>query len=126
MQDVILKRVESRMEVNTAPVLCVGLNHRTAPLELRERLNYPASALKAALARFGCGHDSRPVGLTEFAILATCNRLELYALATDNMDHPRSVFKALIDFIAETRSVAPVEFESHLYCQAGPEAVEHL
>jgi glutamyl-tRNA reductase len=48
-----------------------GISHRTAPLEVRERLAIPADALPSALAqlgsRFGAG-----------TILATCNRLEVY------------------------------------------------
>ena len=107
------------------PVLCLGLNHRTAPVELRERLNYPASALKAALARFGCGHDSQPAGLTEFAILATCNRLELYALAPLDSELC-DLFTTLINFLVETRGVPATEVESHLYQHVGPKAVEHL
>jgi glutamyl-tRNA reductase len=107
-------------------ILCLGLSHRTAPVELRERLDFPAPALKPALARFGCGRDSHPNSITEFAILPTCNRLELYALAPNDTDHQRDLFAALIDFLVETRGVPAVEFEPHLYRHAGSEAVEHL
>jgi glutamyl-tRNA reductase len=107
-------------------ILCLGLSHSTAPIELRERLDFPALALKPALARFGCGRDSRSNSITEFAILPTCNRLELYALAPNDTDHQRDLFAALIDFLVETRGVPAVEFEPHLYRHAGSEAVEHL
>jgi glutamyl-tRNA reductase len=101
-------------------IFCVGLSHHTAPVELRERLSYPTAALKAALARFGCDHHSRPAGLKELVILSTCNRLELYAVApTEN--HP-----ALLDFIGETRQVNSADFEPYLYRYAQAEAVEHL
>jgi glutamyl-tRNA reductase len=54
-------------------IFCLGLSHRTAPIELRERLNYPLAELAAALAAY------RDAGLGELVILSTCNRLELYA-----------------------------------------------
>lgn len=106
-------------------ILCLGLSHHTAPIELLERLNFSAPALKAALARFGCGRDSHPAGLAEFAILSTCNRLELYALASPGADQNEQ-FTTLADFLVETRGVPASEFESHLYQYAGPKAVEHL
>lgn len=101
-------------------IFCVGLSHHTAPVELRERLSYPPAALKAALARFGCDHNSRPAGLRELVILSTCNRLELYAVA------PTENYSALLDFISETRQVNIADFEPCLYRYAQAEAVEHL
>jgi glutamyl-tRNA reductase len=99
---------------------CVGLNHHTAPVELRERLHYSPAALKAALSRLGCDHACRPAGLIELAILSTCNRLELYAVShTDR-------FEPLIDFIVETTGVIRAEFEAFLYHYLDAEAVSHL
>jgi glutamyl-tRNA reductase len=101
-------------------ILCLGLSHRTAPVELRERLSYPTPALKAALARFGCDHHSRPAGLKELVILSTCNRLELYAVA------PTENYPALLNFISETRQVPIADFDPYLYRYTQAEAVEHL
>ena len=53
-------------------LVCLGLSHRTAPIALRERLNYPPAALAAALAGYP------QAGQGELVILSTCNRLELY------------------------------------------------
>ncbi len=101
-------------------ILCLGLSHHTAPLDVRERLHYSPAALKAALARLGCGHNARPAGLIELAILSTCNRLELYAVShTDR-------FEPLIEFIADTTTVARCEFESHVYRYVNADAVQHL
>lgn len=107
-------------------ILCLGLNHVTAPIVLRERLTFPAPALKAALARFGCGRYSRPGSITEFAILSTCNRLELYGLLQNDSPDPGDSFAALVDFLVETRGVSAIEFEPHLYRYVGAQAVEHL
>ncbi len=101
-------------------LLCLGLSHHTAPLEVREHLHYSPSALKAALARLGCDHDCRPPDLVELAILSTCNRLEVYALShTDR-------FEPLIDFIADTTGMPRREFERQLYRHRGEAAVLHL
>src|SRR5437016_14634350 len=86
-------------------ILCLGLSHRTAPVELRERLCYTPSSLNATLARFGCGADARPAGFEELTILSTCNRLEVYAAASVEE------FGPLIDLVAETTGVARSEFE---------------
>ena len=101
-------------------ILCLGLSHQTAPVELRERVNYHAGAQKAALARLGCGHASRPAELVELAILSTCNRLEFYAFThTDR-------FEPLLQFIGETTSVPVTELAPHLYRHAQADAVLHL
>ena len=112
-------------------IICLGLSHHTAPVELRERLAYSHAALQAALARCGCGRDAHLQGVAELVILSTCNRLELYAavsgLRGSAEEAEESVlFSPLLSFIAETRSLPVAEFEAHLYHHEGREAVEHL
>ena len=64
-------------------IICIGLNHTTAPIEVRECLAFAPSSLLAAVARFGCGHcEGRPAGTTEGVLLSTCNRLEVYVLGS--------------------------------------------
>lgn len=101
-------------------ILCVGLSHHTAPVDLRERLHFSPAALKAALARLGCDHTARPGELSELAILSTCNRLELYAVSHADR------FEPLIDFIADTTGLPRREFEPHVYRHADEAAVLHL
>lgn len=101
-------------------IICIGLSHHTAPIELRERLTYSTEALKAALARCGCGNDTQSTNLTELAILSTCNRLEVYATGhADRSD-------ALIEFVSETTGIPASEFVPHLYEFTDAEAAEHL
>jgi glutamyl-tRNA reductase len=110
-------------------IICLGLSHHTAPIELRERLHYAPEALPTALARFGGERDAHPEGLGELAILSTCNRLELYAAVSGTggtQRDGRAPFAPLLDFLAETRALSVTEFEAHLYRHEGPEAVEHL
>ena len=103
-------------------VLCLGLSHRTAPVAVRERLNYSPRALASALARLGCGHGAGAADLVELVILSTCNRLEMYAAASDEA----AAYATLLDFLEETRGVPRAEFAEHLYRLAGAEAVTHL
>ena len=101
-------------------ILCLGLSHQTAPVELRERVSYHGGAQKAALARLGCGHASQPPELVELAILSTCNRLEFYAVThTDR-------FEPLLQFIGDTTGVSEAELSPHLYRYSQSEAVLHL
>ncbi|HTP11115.1 MAG TPA: glutamyl-tRNA reductase [Anaerolineae bacterium] len=101
-------------------ILCLGLSHQTAPIELRERVSYNAGAQKAALARLGCGHASRPPELVELAILSTCTRLEFYAVTRADRPEP------LLQFIEETTGVPTPELMPYLYQRTQAEAVLHL
>jgi glutamyl-tRNA reductase len=112
-------------------ILCLGLSHHTAPVEVRERLQYSPDALRATLARCGCGREAHPPSISELVILSTCNRLELYAAVSGAQGSAEeraesALFAPLLSFIAETRSMPVAEFETHLYQHEGPEAVEHL
>lgn len=101
-------------------IICIGLSHHTAPVELRERLTYSPEALRAALARFGCGLGQQPINLTELAILSTCNRLEVYAAGhTDQVEE-------LIKFVSETTGVPAAEFAAQLYQYTHAAVAQHL
>jgi glutamyl-tRNA reductase len=107
-------------------ILCIGLNHHTAPLELRERLSFSPLAVSEALARFASGRESRSRDFTELAILSTCNRLELYANVATGPDARSDPFAPLLDVLFETRGLPIVEFELHLYRYMELAAAEHL
>jgi glutamyl-tRNA reductase len=97
---------------------CLGINHTTASVNLRERLAFHEDSLRAALARLGC----RAMGdaLNELVILSTCNRTELYAVS------PRLEAEDLELFLSETRGVSIDEFRSHLYHYCDEDAIRHL
>jgi glutamyl-tRNA reductase len=99
-------------------LLLLGLNHTTAPLEVRERLAFNTSARDQALAAF----NARFPGC-EAVLLSTCNRVELYA-ARPIHEHPRPA--ELIAFLAESRGLPSSAFSGHLYEKTNRDVVEHL
>lgn len=100
-------------------LIVLGLNHRSAPVEVRERFAYGESALAPALARLQAIH---PGGESpELALLSTCNRTEIYAAGGPDA---RSLAAMVRDFLLHDRQVAAgdVEFYQHLDAAAA----EHL
>ncbi|MDX1984898.1 MAG: glutamyl-tRNA reductase [Bryobacteraceae bacterium] len=93
----------------------VGLNHRTAPVEVRERLAFPAAQLSSAIDQLLRGE-----GVDEGLILSTCNRVEV-AVAAEG-DAPGLVQR----FFEECRQVPRAVVEPHLYHYHGREAIRHL
>lgn len=99
-------------------LLIVGLNHRSAPVELRERLAFPFAQLKPALLRL-----MRVPGVEEGAIVSTCNRVEVVTcVAGDGANVDRDI----VAFLALERDLAPDAFGSHVQTWRGREAVRHL
>ena len=99
-------------------IIAVGLNHRTAPVELRERLAVTESRLPEALARL-----KRWPGIDEGVILSTCNRVELYAVVKDTELGLESLSEYMVTIAAD---VSPEQVAPHLYRLDGAEAVRHL
>ena len=102
-----------------------GVNHKTAPVEVRERLAFDEHTLPAALRQL----QQRP-GFQEGLILSTCNRVEI-ALACDEpaAGEPDSVFAgelAISEFLADTRRVDRDWVRPYLYRFDGREAIRHL
>ena len=101
-------------------ILCIGVNHRTASVSLRENLSLGEEALRAALARYGCGKEDSGGILSELTILSTCNRIELYSMSVSR-DH-----EALTILLEEVSGVSRKAFERHLYQLGGQEVARHL
>jgi glutamyl-tRNA reductase len=108
-------------------LVVVGMNYRTAPLPVRERLVFPCEHLNTALQELaGRLHPGCPEGCEktadEAAILSTCNRCEVYA-ACDDPEHARQV---IVEFLAEHAGTAREELEGALYSLLGRQAAQHL
>ncbi|MBI3322137.1 MAG: glutamyl-tRNA reductase [Candidatus Omnitrophica bacterium] len=98
-------------------IAVLGLNHRTAPVELRERVAFGEQKLPEA---FGAVRGE--LGLSECVILSTCNRVELYtALPEANGTEGK-----LKRFLARFHSVEPGLLDTHAYWHLQPDSVRHL
>jgi len=95
----------------------VGLNHRTVPLPVLERVTVPAALVPKAL-RDLAGREY----LAEVAVLSTCNRTEVYALCTKF--HP-GVADAT-EFLAEQAGMGSADLAEHVYSYYDEAAVAHL
>ncbi len=98
-------------------LIVVGLNHKTVPVELLERLSIPTVALPKAL------HDleSRE-HLIEVAILSTCNRTEIYAYCT----RFHAAVDDILQFLSDYSGATVVDLTEHAYTHFDDVAVTHL
>jgi glutamyl-tRNA reductase len=90
-----------------------GLSYKTAPVELREKLAVHPSRLRCHGCRLKLG-----AGLEEVVLLSTCNRVEVYGVASKVNGNVHRLFQHL--------STGEVDFAPHLYIKEGAEAVQHL
>jgi glutamyl-tRNA reductase len=98
-------------------LIVVGLNHRTVPVELLERMTVPEHQLTKVL------HDmAAREHLLEVVVLSTCNRTEIYARCT----HFHAAVGDVRDFLATFSGADPDEFGDHLYTYYDEAAVSHL
>src|SRR5580658_7249130 len=94
-----------------------GVNHRTAPVEVRERLAYDEHSLADALLEL-----KRRPGFCEGLILSTCNRVEIALTCEDGGGSGVAVDA----FLADTRNVAREWVTPYLYRFEDSEAIQHL
>lgn len=93
------------------PIVCLGVNHHTAPVEVRERLICTLDQLLKAAPG------------AEVALLSTCNRLELYTCSSSN---PEQAQKEMAALLAAATGLKTEQFVEHLYTSTGWDAVRHL
>lgn len=94
------------------PLFAFGLNHQTAPLDVRERVVFHAEQVTQALRDLV---DRRPV--SEAAIISTCNRTEVYCTTAE----PRTA----IDWMADYHRMKPSQIQPYLYELPQARAVKH-
>jgi glutamyl-tRNA reductase len=99
-------------------LIVVGLSHKTAPVEIRERLAVPESRLGEALTRL-CSYS----GVKEGILLSTCNRVEVYSV----VDDVENGYGRIQEFLADTHlSLSSEQLTPHLYWHTGDRAIGHL
>ncbi|MHC4433053.1 MAG: glutamyl-tRNA reductase [Planctomycetota bacterium] len=99
-------------------IVVLGLNHKTAPVEIREKLAFDAAETSRALCEL-----KRRFARAEFVLLSTCNRVELYCAGKHcqgaNADR-------LSEFLSQFHDVELEKFREFLYAYEDQEAVRHL
>jgi len=98
-------------------IVLVGTNHKSAPIELRERLAFRREQLPGTFARL-----RREAGLQEVAILSTCNRVEIYTAVCD-VD---GTVGRIEQFLSEHSGIDRTHLAPRLYSSAEPQSVQHL
>ena len=99
-------------------LIVVGLSHKTAPVEIREKLAVPDSRLGEALNRL-CSYP----GVKEGVLLSTCNRVEVYSV----VDEVEAGYGRIQEFLADTHlALSSEQLTPHLYWHSGERAITHL
>ncbi|HSK87356.1 MAG TPA: glutamyl-tRNA reductase [Anaerolineales bacterium] len=99
-------------------IISLGLNHTTAPVQLRERLAFGEEQVRTSLSRLSCG--AIPSSLIELTLVSTCNRIEIYAASNE------LAFAELEAFLSDAHGVPVHEFQPYLYRFQDLESVRHL
>jgi glutamyl-tRNA reductase len=98
-------------------IVVIGVNHRTGPLSVLERLTIAPDDVAKAIAGLAARDNLR-----EVAVLSTCNRMEVYAVA----ERFHGAYADIRDFMCELGSLPADELYPHLYSQHDEAAAQHL
>ena len=98
-------------------IILLGINHKTAPVELRECIAFAADESQEALQTL-----QRQPHIREVLLVSTCNRVELL-FTTDNKSESIPMTKA---FIADFNKIPLEQFETALYVHEGDAAIRHI
>ena len=98
-------------------ILAVGINYKTAPVEIREKLSFNEAELAEAMKAL-----KNKKSILENVIISTCNRTEIYAVG-DQLHTSRYYIK---EFLSEWFHIDKEEFSKYLFFYEGDAAVEHL
>jgi glutamyl-tRNA reductase len=98
-------------------LLALGVSHKTAPLDLRERLSLTEGSAVGALRELTAAE-----GIHEAAAISTCNRTELYLVVSDTVEAESTALGVL----TRQADIPPTELLGHLYSHRGGEAALHL
>jgi glutamyl-tRNA reductase len=103
-------------------LVLIGINHRTALVDVREKLWFSDDELRAALAELKARYFS------ECFIISTCNRTELYGVAgaAAEQDSPKHTAAPVIDYLLNFKSAADGSTRDALYTLGGAAAAAHL
>lgn len=105
--------------MTSMPIVVIGLNHKVAPVEVRERLAFGPERIPAILEELKHDDTAR---VNEVVLLSTCNRTEIYICTCDSSGSEMK----LLEFLADHAKLPVDELRRMLYVRRGTEAAEHL
>ena len=100
-----------------ANLILVGFNHKTTPVDIREKLAFTKGKIEESVDRLLNFPD-----IIEHTILSTCNRVEIYARANGQ----NSAIQSIKQFICDFHGLSAVQLEEHFYSYSNEAAIEHL
>ena len=100
-----------------ANLILVGVNHKTTPVEIREKLAFTKGKIEESVDRLLNFPD-----IIEHTILSTCNRVEIYA----RVNGQNSAIQSIKQFICDFHGLSAVQLEEHFYSYSNEAAIEHL
>jgi glutamyl-tRNA reductase len=98
-------------------IILIGLNHKTASIEIRECLGFSGDDQDTALEKL-----SALEGVQEVLLVSTCNRVEVLVTSTAT----ETAVEAVIQFLANTNDIPAGDFRDKLYVHIGEDAVRHI
>ncbi len=98
-------------------IVVVGLSHKTAPVDIREKLSFPENRIPEILGKL-----INREGVAEGVILSTCNRVELIAITS----HITEGIEELENFISDYHGIPLETFRHHLYRHTSEDAIKHV
>jgi glutamyl-tRNA reductase len=98
-------------------ILVIGINHRSGPVSVLERVALPADEVPKAIGRLASRDNVR-----EVVLISTCNRTEVYAVT----ERFHGAYADIRDFLCEIGDISPDELHPHLYSHHDQAAVHHL
>jgi len=99
-------------------IIVVGLSHKTAPVEIRERLAFSNNQIHTALRELVDGRE-----LSEGLIISTCNRVEVVSNAEVA---PQQAFNRVSRFLYDYHRLPQASIDNYLYCHSEQSAVKHV
>jgi glutamyl-tRNA reductase len=110
-------RCQELLNVAMHDIILIGINHKTAPVELRECIAFSEDESASALQTL-----SRKPHIKELLLFSTCNRVEVLVVT----ENKREAIDSTKDYIAEVNKIPRQAFEDALYIHEGDEAVRHV
>ncbi len=98
------------------PIVALGINHKTAPVEIREKVSFPPDKLEEALRDL-----TSHANVNEAAILSTCNRTELVCHTENDEDSA-----IIIDWFRHYHKLSDEEVDPYIYTHPEQQAVQHM